>query len=119
MFSNLRTEGARTNHLFMPDTALRVASYQEDLVEVVDSNVPWLARHARTHTQITWFTLRQKVQEVAARGGVGIRVVYRRGGALREVEAAEDDPELMGPFSWLERHWLLFRPVYPFRGCSW
>lgn len=119
MFSNLRTEGAENNHLFMPDTALRLASYQEDLVEIEATNVPVLRRQVRTRSLITWYTLRRIVQRVAATGGVGIHVNYARRGVHREVTHAENDPELMQPPSWLERKLLRFRPVYRFRGCSW
>jgi hypothetical protein len=48
-------------------------------------------------------------------------VSYRRGGEVRELEAAERDPELMAPVPWWQRKWLKFRPV-PIaseRECSW
>ena len=36
MFSNIRTEGTGNNHLFVP--RLRLFGYQDDLVEILESN---------------------------------------------------------------------------------
>lgn len=119
MFSNLRTEGRRTNHLLMPDTAFRVASYQDDLVTLVDARPPQLRRLARQGAKLTWFTLRSGVQRLAATGATEIALVFERGGRRRAVLRAELDPELMEPIPWLERKWLAFRPIYATRGCRW
>ncbi|MCM1981719.1 hypothetical protein [Lyngbya confervoides] len=46
MFSNLRTEGPRSNHLLLATNPLKVWGYQEDLVKVLEMN-PDFARDSR------------------------------------------------------------------------
>ena len=120
MFSNLRTEGGITNHWFMPDRALRVADFQEDLVTLLDAQDEELLRFARRPRR-TFYDFSLRIQRMAAAGKRDIAVSYRRGGEVRTLAAAERDPELMTPPRWWQRKWLKFRPV-PIasqRECSW
>jgi hypothetical protein len=121
MFSNLRTEGGRTNHLFMPATGLRVASWQEDLVRVIDAEDEDLRRFARRPHR-TFYDLQRRIQKLAReQGKTGIRVSYRRGGARVSLMHAERDAELMRAIPWWQRKWLRFRPISlaPRQKCSW
>ena len=47
MFSNLRTEGARSNHLLLGDNPLKIWSYQEDVVKILrlDQNI-WIGHNS-------------------------------------------------------------------------
>ena len=120
MFSNLRTEGGLTNHWFMPSRALRVADFQEDLVTVLSAQDEELLRFARRPRR-TFYDFKLRIQRMAAAGKRDLAVSFRRGGEVRDLTAAEVDPELMAPVPWWQRKWLKFRPV-PIaakRECSW
>lgn len=60
MYSNLRTEGGRTNHLFMP-VRFRLADYQEQLATVVDSSDRQLKRLAELGERLPLFELHRRV----------------------------------------------------------
>ncbi|HSJ15590.1 MAG TPA: HTTM domain-containing protein [Longimicrobiales bacterium] len=105
MFSNLATEGGRTNHLFMP-VRFRVAGYQEDLVQVLESSLPALQRLADRDQLLPFFEFRHIAGQAS-----GHYVTYRRGGQTYVLRDVSDSPELMTPASWLERKALQFRPV--------
>ena len=120
MFSNLRTEGGLTNHWFMPNTALRIADFQEDLVTVRSAEDDELRRFARRPRR-TFYDFKMRIQRMAAAGKRDIVVSFRRGSELTTLARAETDPELMEPVPWWQRKWMKFRPV-PIatqRECSW
>jgi hypothetical protein len=121
MFSNLRTEGGITNHLFMPATALRVASFQEDLVTILDVDDEGLKRFARRPRR-TFFALQHIVQKMALeQGKTDIAISFRRGSRRVDLRNAEEDPELMARIPWLQRKLLRFRavPISRRRECTW
>jgi hypothetical protein len=109
MYSNLRTEAEFSNHFFMP--ALRLAGYQDDLIEVLDTDHPALREHIERDEWITWFEFRRFTSETDA----DFHVVYRHGeGEPREFRRAggvANDPELARPHPLLARKLLYFRPV--------
>lgn len=57
MYSNLRTEGGINNHLFMP--ALRLAGYQDDLVEILRTDHPRLLPFVESEQLLTRFEFRR------------------------------------------------------------
>ena len=108
MFSNLRTEGGRSNHLFMP-RLLSLGHYQEDLVEVLATSDPDLAQLQRHEQLIPYFEFRRMVS-----GAEDLSVSYRRNGAERTFECKGgvcNDAELAEPYSRLMGRLLYFRPV--------
>jgi hypothetical protein len=114
MYSNLHTEDGICNHLIMPCSAIRIAHFQDDLVEILDSSRPDL-RDAIVHQwRLTYFELRRTLAELArdeATGGTFF-VRYRRNGVERVLwypEQAQDED--FTPPPWLERTLLHFRPV--------
>ena len=120
MFSNLRTEGGITNHLFMPARALRVALYQEDLVEIEAASAPELRRWAQKGSVRVFYELQRQIQEMAVAGETDIAIRFLRSGHRYDLKNAERHHELSAPHSWLIRKWLFFRPV-PEAGspCRW
>jgi hypothetical protein len=128
MFSNLRTEGGVTNHLFMPATALHVAAYQDDLVRIRATNRTALERWAKEGPLRTFYDLRSRVQRFAreereASAGAplpAIRLEFDRGGKRYTLRNAGENPEIMAEIGWLERSYLNFRPVPRERqACTW
>ena len=133
MFSNLRTEGGISNHLFMPATALHIAGYQDDLVRIEATNRPALKRWAGRGRLRTFFEFRSQVQKMlreedAARRDAGkpdlpgppLLLQFERGGKRYTLRNAGENPEIMAEIGWLERKWMHFRAVPGERqACSW
>jgi hypothetical protein len=104
MFSNLRTEGGRTNHLLYP-AGWRVAGYQDDLVRVVASSDRNMRRFVGSGLLLPFEEFRVRASRVP-----DASVTYERGGRLRVVPRVGDAAEL-APESWFDRTFLRFRPV--------
>jgi hypothetical protein len=108
MFSNLRTEGGISNHLFMPRLA-SLGHYQEDLVEIVDSSDPELAEFHERQLLLPYFEFRRLVS-----GLDDVTVTYLRGGERYTFECEGgscNDAALAQPHSRLVARLLYFRPV--------
>ena len=115
MYSSLRTEGERTNHFFMP--ALRLADYQDDLVEILETNHPLLQRRMYTGKDIkrkaliTYFELRRIVSETTT----DFNVTYNRRGEVHHYSydnGVNTNPELARKHPVLLAKLLYFRPVF-------
>lgn len=130
MFSNLRTEGGVSNHLFMPATALHLARYQDDLVQVDATNRQALDQWARKGRLRTFYDLRSEVQRLVREerdhlagrpeGAPPIYLQLERAGTRHTLRNAGANPEIMAEISWLERKWMKFRPVPGERqACTW
>jgi len=108
MFSNLRTEGGISNHLFMP-RLLSLGHYQEDLVEIVATNDPDVERYREQQLLLPYFEFRRLVS-----GLDDVVVTYLRGGAEHTFECVAgrcNDAELAQPHSGFVARLLYFRPV--------
>jgi hypothetical protein len=101
MFSNLRTEGGRSNHLLVP-ADWQIFDHQRDLVQVTASSNRFLQATADRQQQIPYFELRR---DPAA------SVQYIRDGVEYRFDHIVDDPKNPGPLSSFEAKWLIFRPV--------
>jgi hypothetical protein len=108
MFSNLRTEGGNPNHLFMP-RLVSLGSYQEDLVEILETDDVDLVEYPKHQLLLPYFEFRRLVS-----GLDDISVTYLRGGLQRTFQCVAgtcNDAELAEPYSrWMGRL-LYFRPV--------
>lgn len=107
MFSNLRTEQGRTNHLLM-GWVPRVAGYQDDVVRVIASTDSELARFGRRGLLLPYY----EFQARAARHP-GASVTYERNGRRFAVARIGDDPALGAPPPRWQRAYLRFRAFEP------
>jgi hypothetical protein len=108
MFSNLRTEGGRTNHFFMP-IQFRLANYQEDLVTILESSEPSILALHKPGYSATFFDLRTKVSSVP---GADLTVTYvRNGQRITETRRDNQGSELFQKPPLLLRKILYFRPI--------
>lgn len=120
MYSNLRTEGDFNNHMFMP--TIDLFEYQDDLVEVIDSNDPiirGLAHHPVLYGDYdigmpamrAYLELRRAVSRS---GNDSLWVRYKRGGDEyvfdRKLPENQHDLDRHLPF-WLQKT-ASFRPVF-------
>ena len=109
MYSNLRTEGARTNHFLIP-AGLQLAPYQADLVEPLQSSSAPLARLASDRMVIPWAELRARLTE-ATRSSGPVSLTYLRGSRRHETGSAASDSLLALPVSILQLKFMRFRAV--------
>jgi hypothetical protein len=104
MYSNLRIEGDRSNHLVVP-RSLDVLGVLRDRVTILDTSDPTLLRkYAESGYEITYFELATRLHESR-----DVRVRYVRGGEERVYDSRRGD-SLEAPSFWL-RKFLLFRPL--------
>jgi hypothetical protein len=132
MFSNLRTEGGRTNHFLVPAGLFFLSDYQNDLVRVesVVGNAPgllpweaWLGegdRRVRRNSRwladvprdrVPFIEVKRTLQYWKDLGFTKASITYARGGRRYQVEDAFSDRELMRPLTFWERKLLAFRTV--------
>lgn len=109
MFSNLRTEGGRPNHLILRNGALW-GGYQDDLVAIESSNDRALKRLADEGYYLPWFEFRSHLSRTIREDPDPISVQYVRKGERHTVDARAI-AELNRPDHWLARKVLYFRPV--------
>jgi len=109
MFSNLRTEGGISNHLFMPRRLVSLAGYQEDLVEILESDDADFSEYQKQQLLLPYFEFRRMMSGIE-----NVRVTYLRAGQRHTFECKDghcNDAELAQPYSGLLRRLLYFRPV--------
>jgi hypothetical protein len=111
MYSNLRTEGGRTNHLVWR-TPLAWAPYQTDLVRVLPGSHAelWGKLGGRL---VTRYEVTAAVHRLAELGTRGIRLMLEESGRQRQFDAAETVPELNRAPKLFERKLLSFRRIVP------
>jgi hypothetical protein len=105
MFSNLRTEAGVSNHLFLP-RSFRIAGYQDDLVEIVESSERSFSRFAEEGKVLPYLEFHRR-----AAMNPEHRVSYERAGELHVVDRIADHPELATPPPLLQRKLGHFRPI--------
>lgn len=121
MYSNMRTENGENDHFFMPRFSL--FEYQGDLVEVLDSSNPAIAKlkgwpvlygdpDIRLPVYITYFELRRAVSRTK---DAGLWVRFKRNGIERLYDrklSQSPDSDLDSRYPiWLEKT-AMFRPIF-------
>ncbi len=118
MFSNLRTEAGTENHLFMP--RIGPAAFQDDLVEIVETNDPMLRSDYPNEYRAAWSSLRQHARH-RAENRQPFSLTYVRAGETVTLPDATKDAALTAAGSWWEKFTLGFRAVPPGAAapCQW
>lgn len=104
-FANLRTVGGETNHLLVPGT-WSLSGAQADVIRIVDTDDPTLARYRSRAVGLTWRQLRSYLHDHPE-----VSVAYVRDGRRVALTRAEDRPELVEPVPEWQEKLLPFRPV--------
>lgn len=114
MYSNLRTEDGFENHLFIP-RALRVFSFQDAPVQILESTAPELQRVSDRNEALVFFDFQQRAYR---NGEASVR--YKRRETVIDVARISDDSTLGRPPDLLLSRLLYFRPVETGeRTCQW
>jgi len=109
MYSNLRTEAGWNNHLFMPSW-LKIAGYQEDIIDIVDSDHDAFKKYHDQNRLITFFEFKR----LASNTQGDFWVKYVRGDEhelLSFQDGVSSHPEIMRKHSLLASKFLRFRPI--------
>jgi len=110
MFSNLHTEGGRTNHLIIR-RPYYLADFQNDLVDIKYSSDPRLnALHEKGYL-LPYFELRRYMSMNYNFVSDKNKLEYVRAGSDKQVSNPGDDPALFEKENYFLRKLLLFRPV--------
>jgi len=107
MFSNLRTEGPRPNHLLIP-ASFKIAGFEDDLVEVISSSDEDFQKLADGGLLLPYFEFRKE----ASQKKEPFTVEYIRGG--QRIFLKKDGPQdtsVIKPVPWFLGKLLRFRPV--------
>lgn len=124
MFSNLVTEGGKSNHWIIPSGAIEIFSYQRDLVTVSGANVPSLYALVENRTPIPYLELRRRISSLVAKGERNLHIAFIRQGEALDLPHAESDPYLSKPLPWFLGRMVYFRenlelsPISDVK-CSW
>jgi len=116
MFSNLRTEGGKSNHYIIP-VSFQIFDYQKDIVEVISSSDNELQEAADTNSLMVFFTFKDLVAQ-----NKPAKVEYIRNGIHQTFELAKApaNSELLQPNNFILRQLLRFRLIskYDPQPCS-
>jgi len=110
MFSSLRTEAGKWNHLILPQSMQVVSSYQDNVVKVVQSNNdPINHTYVDRELLVTEFEIHRTVAT-----NPEINLTLEKGGRLFCINGGESIQSVLGPPpSMLLRKLMVFRPVSP------
>ena len=105
MFSNLRTEGGKTNHFIIPVSA-QIFDYQKDVVEIVSSTDPYLQTLGERQQALVLFEFRNYVNDRNP-----ARVAYKLNGEYRVLRKEDRSTyEILGSNPYVARKLMKFRP---------
>lgn len=108
MFSNLRTEGGISNHLFIP-AGSQIFNFQDELIEITGSSDPNLQKFADKGNLLVFYEFKHLVSLIRPE-----RVEFIRNGKLEKFElraAMANDDDLLHENPFLIRKLFRFRPI--------
>jgi len=132
MFSNLRTEAGRTNHLIVPAGRFALAGYQDDVARVgflsrtppdrwplwvrIAGGERWVRRNSRwvadlPDARVPFTELQRTLQLWRDIGFSRVSLGYERRGQWRVIADAFADAELMQPLPLWQRKLMAFRAI--------
>ncbi|MDF7814353.1 HTTM domain-containing protein [Hymenobacter sp. YC55] len=109
MFSNLRTEGNISNHLFIP-TALQIFDMEKDLVEVTKTNLHGLQDLVDNKQVIPYFEF-QRITSTAHSDFYATYIYRNKAQTIVVKGESSNHPELLTAHNWLAAKFIRFRPV--------
>ncbi len=105
MYANLRTVDGDSNHFVIRRT-LPLTDEQADLVRIISTDDPGLARYAERGYALTWTQARIYLSDHP-----DVRITYARGNEVVGLRHASDRPALVEPVPVWREKLLLFRAV--------
>jgi hypothetical protein len=102
MYSNLQTEGNRTNHFFIP-TSWQLWNYERDLVRIIDSDASNLKQYDENDYLLAYTSFQAVTRQALAKF-----IIYERQGVITNLAPPMELPPLRP--QWLSKI-LHFRPV--------
>ncbi|KAL7564999.1 hypothetical protein ACA910_011966 [Epithemia clementina (nom. ined.)] len=117
MFSNLRTEGPRSNHLLLGANPLKLFDYQEDVVYILDAD-PRVSEDYRyqmnPNVRVPWIQFCRIVDEAIRDQHHELYVWVEHNGVQYETYDLSYDTNFTDQFQipWWQRFFLEFREIY-------
>ncbi len=124
MFSNLRTEGARSNHLLLSDNPLKLWGYQEDVVRFIridDRQARIGYQYQPLQGQLLPVVEFRKLIYAWTRAGAAIPLTFEYRGTIHSTKDITTDPAWRtGAWDW-EMRLMDFRAIQPDgpNSCRW
>ena len=107
MFSNLRTEAGKWNHLFMPESLQVFSGYQDRLIKVVQTDDSKLsAIYLKPGLLAPEFEIRRRLMERPE-----LSATLERDGTSLKIGPDQSDAKLAQQLPLLQRKLMVFRPV--------
>jgi hypothetical protein len=116
MFSNLRTEGGVSNHIFIPP--FQLFNFQKEIIKIISSTDEKLQAYADQQYGLVPAHFKRLLQERYRHGRTDVRVIYAINEQVEEITSADDLQKLgaEGPFALRKVAW--FRPVSLIPRCA-
>ncbi|UOQ66497.1 HTTM domain-containing protein [Hymenobacter volaticus] len=109
MFSNLRTEGNISNHIFV-SPSLQLFDMEKDLVEVTKTNLQDLQNLVNNNQVIPYFEFKR----ITSNAHIDFYATYIHNNETQTIvvkQGISNQPELLIPHNWLAAKFIRFRPV--------
>ncbi|MEO1129972.1 MAG: hypothetical protein AAFX05_09770 [Planctomycetota bacterium] len=124
MFSNLTTEGERSNHYLLGSNPIKFFGFQEDVVELldVDRRVRGRYRNAlRDGHSIPRIEFARILDRLRARGTNNLRLTVLYEGEIYSTSDLVDDESFDFPVPWWQKKYFKFRHIQsaPPQKCCW
>ncbi|MDT0644291.1 hypothetical protein RM553_15745 [Zunongwangia sp. F363] len=119
MFSNLKVAGEKSNHLIIAET-LPLLQYNNDFVEIEDSDYPPFIHIKEKHELVTLFEIEREVQNYDSEEPKNLTYSYRKKTYKVQLPKDQNLPQF-NRISWMEKKFLVYRDV-PKSGpcpCQW
>lgn len=124
MFSNLVTEGERSNHFLLGANPLKIFGFQEDVVELVYVDPRIVGRYRRTmypRNRVPRVEFATILDRLRRRNFNRLRLAVRYDGKIYKTKDLSDDPTFDFSVPWWQKKFFKFRVIQPRRPqkCAW
>jgi hypothetical protein len=124
MFSNLTTEGERSNHYLLGSNPIKIFGFQEDVVEVIEADNRLRNRYRRAlrrGNKIPRIEFSRILDRLRAREIHSLRMTVRYEGELYSTTDLVNDEAFDFPVPWWQKKYFQFRPIQsaPPQKCCW
>jgi mRNA-degrading endonuclease RelE of RelBE toxin-antitoxin system len=109
MYSNLRTEGGKSNHLFIPH--FQAFNFQKKIVKIISSTDKALQRLAEQKKSMVYHAFKIHVQKRYQARMTNFRVIYSIDGQVNEIASVDDMRKLGAEVPFLFRKVAHFKTI--------
>ncbi len=124
MFSNLVTEGEKSNHILLGSNPFKLFHYQEDVVEIIKMDDQWAGFYRMmpmVDQKIPLIEFSRIIDEIRTANAQGVRMTVKYQDKIYETNYAGFDANFDFPVPWIEKKLMKFRFIQkePPQHCHW